>query len=424
MAFTYIKAAAFVLLSVMLFGGGHLSSITLATLTASQFGVSDFGVGLLTSLTFFGLFAGSIVMPRLLRRTRHVRLIALGTAACALSLIFLPVINSLLVWSLLRFTYGFSAAAVWLCCDVWMANLAPPEQRGKTLAFYQVTVLSGTALGQVLLATTGDHIELGFSIATATMIAAVIPICCTKLAEPEVESKSRKLTLQNVWSLSRLSLVGSLVAGLCFSNYSFILLNFSNQGATPNQIALAGTLVIASGVLGQFLMGFLSDRYRQRRYLLQGAALLAMASLIGCAFSGLEFWPLTLFFACLYGGLVVPIYPLCVAIGGSLASKKNFSALAAKHFLAICAGNALGPLLGGIVLHFFPTYGTYIFVCTALVLLFVACSSEVMLTRHQPARQEEFSPMATIGANPEFSDPRSLAKTPAHRQNRPSDAND
>ncbi len=408
MLVTYIKPATFVLITVLLFGGGHLSSITLATIASSQLGVSDFGVGLLTSLTFFGLFIGSLVMPRLLARTKHVRLISLGTAGCALSLLFLPATDSLVIWSILRFGYGFSAAAVWLCCDVWMATHAPDEQRGRMLAFYQVVVLCGTSLGQMLLTTIGDHVALGFSIATATMIAAVIPISCTKLSEPDVETEGRKLTMRMAWNLSRLSLLGSLFVGLCFSNYGFILLSFTNQGATGNQIALLGVAIIASGILGQFGIGFLSDRSKDRRYLLQAVAALAATSLFICAISGIENWLPTIIFVCLYGGLVVTIYPLCVSLGSSLASKENFTPLVAKHFVAICIGHTLGPFLGGICLHFFPQFGTYIFICVTLVILIAACNSKYLLARHQPARQEEFAPMAAMGANPEYSDPRSM----------------
>lgn len=402
-----IRPAFFVFLAVMLFASGHLSSITLATLVASARGESDFVVGILTALPFFGMFFGSIVMPRILARTKHVRLIALATAGCGLTLLFLPRIDSLLLWALLRFGYGFFAAGVWLCCDTWMADLSDPKNRGKILAFYQVVVLTGISMGQVLLVTADDQVDLGFTIATAMMVAAVIPICSTKLAEPAMEGTGRSLSLSMAWRMSPLSLLGALAAGLCFSNYAFLLLSYTKQGIKADQIALLGSTMMLAGIAGQFGIGYLSDRLGNRRLVMQGTIAVILPVLAVVAFLGTGQWTLVLVLSAIYWGLMVTIYPVSVAIGGDMISRENFQPFAAKAFLCIQLGFSLGPLVGGIFLDAMPRTGPFAFVLLVMGLLLALSFSRRVMAMHTPASTEEFTPMAVLGVNPEIADPRS-----------------
>ena len=378
----------------------------MATLVAAQRSTNELIVGLLTALPFVGLLAGSLLMPRVLVRTRHVRLIALATAGCGLTLLFLPRIESIIVWSLLRFAYGFFAAGVWLCCDTWMADLAPAHQRGKTLAIYQVIVLSGTALGQVLLVTIGDFVDLGFNIATAALMAAVIPVCCTKLAEPSVETTTKKLSVVMAWRLAPLPLLGAFMAGLCFSNYALILLSFTKQGAQPNELATVGVAMLAAGIFGQLGIGYLSDRLGNRRRILQVIVAICILALIPMALLGHSVWSVTVVFSCIYGGLLVTTYPLSIAIGGDLISQDNFQPFAAKAFLAIQTGNAVGPLIGSVFLSFSYLFGPFLFLATVLTALLAATFSSRFLAMHEPAVMGEFAPMGLAGVNPEITDPR------------------
>lgn len=402
-----LRPAAFVFAAVFLFSSAHLSSITLAAIEASRRGISELGIGLFTALPFLGLLTGALFVPKLLLRTKHVRLIAIATSGCSLSLMFLPYIESIVAWAFLRFLYGFAAAGVWLCCDLWMAHISDPSNRGRILAFYQITVLSGTAIGQLLLVTSGEQVDFGFVIASAIMVGAVIPVCCTKMAEPPAETHHRKLSVHMAIRLAPLPLVGSLIAGLCFSNYAFILLHFTKNGVAANQIATLGLLIVASGTVGQLVVGYLSDRVRDRRSVMQVVAVLSISSLLLLAYLGTRNWSLTLVLGMLYGGCIVTLYPLNVALAGDFVSKELFGPMAAKNFLAISIGNSMGPMLGGIFLSFLPNYGTFVFLVLTLLLLIVATLSPKLLAQHQPVVKEDFSPLMPMGVNPELTDPRS-----------------
>ena len=397
------------LISVMLFASGHLSSITLSTLAASNRGGSDLAVGMLTSLPFVGMFVGSILMPKILARTRHVRLIALATAGCGLTLLFLPRIDNLAVWALLRFAYGIFAAGVWLCFDTWMADMADPKNRGKTLALYQVIVLAGIAIGQALLVTADDHIDLGFNIATAAMVAAVIPVCCTKMSEPSLESTTRSLSLAMAWKLSPLSLLGALSAGLCFSNFAFVLLSYSKQGVEAGKIALLGSAMMIAGIAGQFGIGYLSDRLGNRRLVMQGTIVATLLGIAATSFVGVAElpWYLTVTFCALFWGLIVTIYPISVAIGGDVISKENFQPFAAKAFLSIQIGFSIGPLVGSVFLATMPVQGPFVLVAIVMGALLLLSMSRRVMAMHTPASTEDFAPMAMMGVNPEIADPRS-----------------
>ena len=402
-----IRPAAFVLISVMLFASGHLSSITLATLSISFRGESDLVVGILTALPFLGMLTGSLIMQRVLRRTRHVRLIALSTAGSGLTLMFLPMIDSLVVWALLRFAYGVFAAGVWLCFDTWMADIAEPKNRGKTLAFYQVVVLSGIAIGQVLLVTVEDHPGLGFNIATAAMVAAVLPICSTKLGEPAVEITSRSLPLAMAWKMSPLSLLGSLCAGLCFSNYTFVLLSYTNQGIDAGLIAGLGSTMMLAGIVGQFVVGYLSDRLGNRRRVMQFTIILVIVAMLLSAILGIAVWPLTLVLSAFYWGLLVTLYPISVAMGSDIISRENFQPFAAKAFLSIQCGLSAGPLLGGMAIALSPSAGPLWLLIVILVAFLALSFSKQVMAMHVPATTEEFAPMSVLGVNPVIADPRS-----------------
>lgn len=402
-----IRPAAFVFVAVMLFASGHLSSITLAALVASDRGGNDVVVGILTSLPFIGMFCGSLVMPRLLARTRHVRLIALSTAGCGLTLMFLPQIESLLVWSLLRFAYGVFAAAVWLCFDTWMAHIADPSTRGRTFAIYQVVALTGISVGQVLLVTADDSIELGFGIATAAMVAAVIPICSTKLGEPDVGETARTVSLAEAWRMSPLSLLGAFCSGLCFSNFAFVLLSFGKQGVSAELLAVLGSTMMLAGIAGQLGIGYLSDRLGKRRRVMQGTLAVVIAAMAVGMLAGAQSWPVAVALGALYWGLLVTIYPISLAIGGDLISKENYQPFAAKAFLCIQSGFMVGPLVCGAIMVFMPTTGPFVFLLAVLCALLALSYSRRVMAMHTPATSEDIQPMAVIGVNPGIVDPRS-----------------
>jgi len=125
---------AALLFSVLLLIGGN-SLVGVATpLRARIEGFPDLTVGLLGSVYFAGMLAGTLAAPAIIRRGGHIRAYAAFVALAVVSVILMPVMLFPFAWLACRALIGFVFAGLYAVIESWINAKATNANRGALYA--------------------------------------------------------------------------------------------------------------------------------------------------------------------------------------------------------------------------------------------------------------------------------------------------
>ena len=299
--------------SALLFGLGVLllGSGLQGTLLGVRAGIEGFAaqtVGLLMAAYYAGYAAGSLYVPVLVRRAGHIRTFAaLASVASAA-----PLLHALYVapwtWTVLRSVSGFCFVGLFMVVESWLNDKATNATRGTILSIYMIVNLTALAAGQLLLVLADPADYQLFALSSVLVSLALVPVALTRSAAP-VPLKTARLGLGRLYAVSPLGVVGSFGAGLVQGAFWGRAPRFGQSiGLSTAGIAAFISLTIVGGVLLQWPVGRLSDRFDRRTVITVSCFALAGVSLaLGLAAArGVELrWLLGL--AVFYGGLSFPL---------------------------------------------------------------------------------------------------------------------
>lgn len=379
-------------LSTLLFGvailiTGHGLQLAFMPLRVQMLGWTSAQGGLLSSLYFVGFLCGCFVVPKLVSRVGHIRCFAVLTSIMAASILSLGLFENYYFWMPLRVITGFSVVGLYLVIESWLNAEVTNEVRGGVLATYTVIVLSGLAIGQLLLNSSSPDGFTLLILSAMLIILAAVPVCLTSSSQPPpipTASFSPLLVIKT----SRAAALGSLVAGLISGSiYGLGAIYGSQVGLGVGSISIMMALSITGGALAQLPLGKISDRI-DRRLVILGcmvfAAVVAAAALV---------LPYSMAFAVmfLFGASVMPIYALSLALASDNAKEGNFMEVGTGIMMTNAAGSVIGPLLTSqLMFRFGPNY----FFITNLCVLVVAAVVVVVLIRTKTAAKEHPSDFA------------------------------
>lgn len=337
-----LRAVAALLLSVglALVGAGALT--TTVSLRLTQAGTAPAVVGAVATAYFLGLTLGAMRAHRLIRQVGHIRAFAAFAAtlsAAALSYALWPPNPG---WGLVRLLDGFCMAGVFVCIESWLNDRATAANRGRLLAAYMVCTYAAQALGQGLLGLgAGERL---FILVAMPLCLAVLPVGLTRLAPPALP-EVRSLGLRRLHAVSPLGVVGTVASGLLLGAVYGLGPVFAREAVGPAGAAGFMALLIGSGMLLQWPLGWLSDRFDRRRVILGVMAGLVLASgamLLAAPRGGTAL----LAAGVAFGGVVFAIYPLCAAHTNDWLSAGERVPASGGLILAYSFGAVAGPLLG------------------------------------------------------------------------------
>jgi len=133
-----------------------------------------------------------------------------------------------------------------------------------------------------------------------------------------------------------------------------------NIGLDTGGVAHFMTAAIIGGLVLQFPVGRLSDRFDRRTVMVGVAAALAV---VGCATAAAPaFGPGALLFAvALFGGLCFALYPLSVAHANDHVEAADMVAASSGLLLAYGVGATIGPLAGSAAMSALGPAGLFVF---------------------------------------------------------------
>ena len=263
-------------------------------------GFSDLTIGLLGSVYFAGMLAGTLAAPAIVRRVGHIRAFSVFVAVAIVAVILMPGWERPAAWMLCRGALGFVFAGIYAVIESWINAKADNASRGALYGVYQIVTFAASAGGQLAAAAALRRIRSCLSASPARLLAlGIVPMAMTSV-DPPVAPKSIRLRLPWLIRLAPVSALGALVAGI--ANGALFALGpvYALQiGVDASAVPLFTAAIVAGSALGVYPAGRISDqmdrravmvatmtasaasRSRWRRLRFSGAPLIMMGFLVG-----------------------------------------------------------------------------------------------------------------------------------------------
>lgn len=338
-----VIASAWALLlgmGMLMLGNGLQAS--LLGLRAVEAGFGTTVTGLVMSGYFVGFLAGSTLTPRIVGNVGHVRVFsALASLASVAILVHAAAVEPL-TWAAMRFVTGFSYAGLYVVAESWINDRATNETRGKLLSVYMVVLFSGIALGQLLLNLAAPGSYFLFLLTSAMISLSLVPIALTAGPAPAFETTA-KISIRELYRLSPLGVLGASAIGMAHGTLFGMGAVYGERiGLSVGKVSLFMGVVVLGGIVAQWPVGHLSDRFDRRR-IITAVALLAAIFAFAAAQVASGSFTLLLVLTFLFGGTTLPMYSLCMAHTNDYLEPPQMVQAGATLVLVGGAGACFGP---------------------------------------------------------------------------------
>ncbi|OCT25791.1 MFS transporter [Pseudomonas putida] len=332
---------------MMLIGSGLLSTYLALRLAADH--VDSLWVGALMAANYFGLAVGGKVGHRLIARVGHIRAYATCAGIVGAAVLGHGMTSFVPAWIGLRMIVGLGMMCQYMVIESWLNEQADAKQRGAVFSGYMIASYLGLVLGQLILVV---HPALGpelLMLVAMCFALCLVPVAMTRRIHP---APLRPAPMEPKFFIKRVpqSLSTVLGAGLIVGSfYGLAPLYAARQGLSTEQVGLFMGCCIFAGLLVQWPLGWLSDRY-DRAVLIRSVSIgLAVVSL---PLALLPSVPLELLFA---AGFIVSLlqfclYPLAVAFSNDHVESERRVSLTAMLLVTYGVGASIGPLVAGVLM--------------------------------------------------------------------------
>jgi MFS family permease len=264
------------------------------------------------------------------------------------------------IWVVLRLIIGMCMMCQFMVLESWLNDQAESNQRGMVFGFYMAATYLGMSLGQVVL-----MLQSNLGISTLLVIAlcfalCLVPIALTTRTNARHMSPAPMELRYFIGAIPKV-LATTLVIGMVVGSfYGLAPVYASLQSLTTQQTGLFMAIAIFAGLVAQFPLSWLSDRYNRTLLMRINAILLIVASLPLALVPHIDF-PVLLVVGFIVSMLQFTLYPLVVALANDLIEPERRVSLAACLLMAFGVGASIGPLavgsliepLGGNILYAF-----------------------------------------------------------------------
>ncbi|MCO6392722.1 MFS transporter [Aliihoeflea aestuarii] len=373
---------------------------TLIALRGQEEGFSTGLIGVIGAAYFAGFFLGCMTITQMLRSVGHIRCFAALAAMAASGTLALVLFIDPVAWIVLRFLIGFCFAGLFTVMESWINSSVGNATRGRATSVYRVIDLVGTTLSQFMIPLFGTNGFTIFGVMAIMITLSLVPVSLGDRSNPS-PPKELKLDLKSVWLISPLACIGSAVAGLANSAFRLVgPLYAQSIGLSVSQIATFISLGVIGGVVLQYPLGSLSDRWDRRKVLVltSAAAMLAALAIALMTQSGALSHFVLIF---IFSAFAMPIYSLAAAHGNDNAGEGGYVKVAAALMFFYAIGAVIGPLTSSLLLTQFGNPALFYYLA-GVYAFFIAVTLYRMRVRSAPPPEERGRFTALIRTSPFF----------------------
>lgn len=342
---TVFRSSWAILLGMMLLMVGNGLQGTLLGVRGDLEGFSTGALSIVMSGYFAGFLIGSRLAPEMIRRVGHVRVFAALGSLISAALIMFPTITDPITWTLLRVLLGFCFSGVYVTAESWLNNSTSNETRGQALSLYIIMQMVGIIAAQGILALGDPSGFVLFVIPSVLVSLAFLPMLLSASPTPAFES-TKPLTFAQLYAVSPLGCIGIFLLGGVFAAlFGMTAVYGTEAGLSLGQISLFVSMIYTGGLVLQFPIGWISDRF-DRRTLIVLVAFVAMLASFG-AMTGIGGFYGLLLTSFLIGGMANPLYALLLAYTNDYLDNDDMAAASGRLIAINGTGAILGPLAIG-----------------------------------------------------------------------------
>ncbi len=373
---------------------------TLITLRGTAEGFSPLDIGLIGAGYSTGFLLACIYAPRLLQSVGHIRTFAALAAMSAVCTLLMVLAIDSLLWVAMRFVMGFCFSGLFTTVESWINSKAQKHNRARVLSVYRIIDLLAVTSSQFLIPAFGVMSFAIFSVAAMLYCLSIVPISLSDKSSPKPPENFR-FDLKAIWAISPLACFGCFTIGLTMSAFRNIgPLYAQDVGFDETGIALFMSVGIAGGILLQYPLGWLSDRYN-RRIALMIATCGAIAASVTLSMLGTSSQTGSMIGIFAFGAFAMPLYALSAAHANDQAKDDQYVLVAAGLMFFFSAGAIGGPFFAAVFAEQFgsPAIFLYTSLIHGMLVVFTIIRS---LARPglTPRRDRRF--VALIRTSPQF----------------------
>lgn len=382
-------------LGILLLMVGNGMQGTLLGIRGGIEGIPTFQMSIVMSGYFAGFLLGSLMVPALIKHVGHVRVFAALGSLISSVLILFAVEPNWIWWTVLRLVIGFCFCGVYITSESWLNAGSTNENRGKTLSLYMIVQLLGIVAAQALLNTSDPGGFMLFIIPSVLVSFAFMPILLSAQPAPQFETIKR-MSFGQLYRASPLGCIGIFLMGGVFSVLSGMSSVWgAGIGLSVAQISLFVAAIYAGGLVLQYPIGWISDRYDRRALVLLLSALGGLAGLVVIAAQ-----PGTVglvIAGAVMGGVANPIYALLLAYTNDYLDQSDMAAASAGLLFIYGIGSMGGPIITGWLMEVLGPDGFWVHIAVLLVIL--AAYAGWRSTRRRALTPDEQGNFAVITPN-------------------------
>ena len=322
-------------------------------------GASNLTIAAMTTTFFAGLLVGALRAPPIVQRIGHIRAFAGLAGLLSAATLAQGLVGALGVWLAARFVTGLCIAGLFLVAESWLNAVSSPTGRGTLLGAYMAVYYLALGGGQLLVPWV-DVAELhAFAVAALLISLAAVPLATTRAEAPHLPP-ARWFGTRELLDIAPLGVAGTVVAGLVLGGFYGLGPVYARAvlGSTDAASRFMG-IAVAGGLLLQWPVGALSDRF-DRRTVLVGIAWALLAVSLGVLVVG----PIVaeagvLVAGALFGGVAATLYPLALSHAADRVPAERW--MGANATLVVLSGlsSAVGPLLYALAMDAFGPWGLF-----------------------------------------------------------------
>ncbi len=347
--------ALFLGMALLMIGNGLQGSLLGVRASIEAFPTTV--TGLLMSAFYFGFLAGSILAPKMVIRVGHVRVFGALASLASTAILFHALFVNPATWGIMRLVSGVCYAGLYVVAESWLNEQATNETRGQLLSVYMVITFTGMAIGQALL-NVGDPSRAGLFMLVSVLVSlAVVPMLLSSTRGPGMEAPS-PMGIKEVYQASPSGFVSAFLNGILQGGtFSMGVVYAGLAGLSVPEISLFMIMIFVGGIVFQWPIGRLSDRYDRRRVLvvvtLLAAIIALIANMVADSFAAL------LAASFLFGGMMIPMYSLALAYANDHLKTEQMVAASGTLVLVGGFGAFIGPTLLAASMDLFGTEGFF-----------------------------------------------------------------
>ncbi|WP_101065988.1 MFS transporter [Roseovarius salinarum] len=364
--------------------------MTLLTVRGNELGFSSTTIGTMQAGYPAGALLGTLLAPRLIAQSGHVRAFAALASLCSIAAIVHLMTADPVSWTAMRVLAGFCFPGLYVITESWLNGQAENRTRGQILSIYFFLQSGGQALGAAILGVPEASGTVLFGTVSILISLSIVPLLLTSHGAPDYEVPER-MPLRRLFGISPMAVTGAFLGGgamgCLFGTAPLYGLALGLERPAVAGIAVAMTL---AGAAAQYPVGYVSDRIDRRGAVMGlsviGVALVAQSLLMaGEAALSLRVG--------LMAAVCVPVYSVCLAHANDLLTRAQVVSAGGAMAFMMNAGIFVGIFSGPASMDLFGPRG---FLLT-MAAFFGATGLVALIRRSRTEAPEETGQAQAVG---------------------------